>query len=334
MPLKQLDIDVWCNKVSLYHKFTLPKPVVATEENMGYSLRKRKSKADITGVSLQRKVNIDYMSMMQNDAEEEVDEHRWKQSKIRPHPSGPSPMVLRAHEAITNNNKTKNFHTKPVTARPIRRPLVNTKKEVENNQNTINMKPEPVEMDKADDTETEPVGTDTKERVIGTFMTKTVGIRKHKKERKAKCRLCGESFGNVKELNKHHHSDHYIQFCSECGKGFNMQTSLDKHKYYHKELKFVCEHCGQGFPFVSRLEQHKVTHRTIAMLPCMHKNCGCTFKNLGDLNRHVSQHDGVLYSCDFCTYHNKDRQNTNSHMQIHVEGNELYGCQHCGKSFF
>ena len=39
--------------------------------------------------------------------------------------------------------------------------------------------------------------------------------------------------------------DHDIQFCSECGKGFNTQSSLDKHKYYHHELKFMCEHCGQ-----------------------------------------------------------------------------------------
>ena len=104
-------------------------------------------------------------------------------------------------------------------------------------------------------------------------------------------------------------------------------------KYVHKELSFVCEVCGQGFPFDSRLEQHKVTHRTIATLPCMHKGCGKSFKNLGDLNRHVNQHDGVWYSCNFCTYRNKDKQNTNSHMQIHVEGNELYGCQHCGKKF-
>ena len=216
---------------------------------------------------------------------------------------------------------------------PTRRPLVNNNDEAENDQNTINTKLEPVEMDEANDTETEPVGTDTKERIIGTFVTKTVGIRKHKKEWKAKCRLCGDSFDNMKELNKHHSSDHDIQFCSDCGKGFNTQTSLDKHKYYHRELKFVCKHCGQGFPFVSRLEQHKITHRTIATLPCMHKNCGHTFKNLGDLNRHISQHDRVWYTCDFCTYHNKDKRNTNSHMWTHVEGNELYGCQHCGKRF-
>ena len=272
--------------------------MVATEENMGYSLCKHKSKEDITGISLQTKATIDYTSMMQSNAEEEADECPQKQNKIQPHPSGSSPMVLRAHATI--------LHTNPVIAQPKQRPLVNPKKEVEKDQSTINMKPEPVERDEAEDTETEPVGTDSKERVIGTFVTKTVGIRKHKKERKAKCRLCGESFGNVKELNKHHRSDHNIQFCLDCSKGFNTQTSLDKHKYYHKELRFVCEHCGQGFPFVSRLEQH--THRTIATLPCMHKNCGCTFKNLGDLNRHVSQHDGVWHTCDFCTYRNKDKR--------------------------
>ena len=228
-------------------------------------------------------------------------------------------MVLRAHEAINKNNKPKNFHTKPVTAKPSKKSPVDIE-EAENDQNIINAK-------------TEPVETDTKEKIIGTFVTKTIGIRKHKKDRKVKCRLCGDSFANVKELNKHHRSDHDIQFCADCGKGFNTQTSLDKHKYYHQELKFVCEHCGQGFPFVSRLEQHKITHQKIATLPCMRKNCGHTFKNLGDLNRHVSQHDSVWYTCDFCTYHNKDKRNTNSHMRTHVEGNELYGCQHCGKHF-
>ena len=157
------------------------------------------------------------------------------------------------------NNKPKNFHTKPVTARPSRKTPVDTE-EAENDQNTINAKTEPVETDDTDDAETEPVGTEPKEKIIGTFVTKTIGIRKHKKDRKVKCRLCGDSFANVKKLNKHHRSDHNIQFCTDCSKGFNTQTSLDKHKYYHQELKFVCEHCGQGFPFVSRLEQHKITH--------------------------------------------------------------------------
>ena len=82
MPLEQLDIDVWCNTVSNYHRFTQPKPAATTEENSGYILRKCKSKADITGISLRTKVNIDYTSMMQSDAEEQEDVRPWKQNKI------------------------------------------------------------------------------------------------------------------------------------------------------------------------------------------------------------------------------------------------------------
>ena len=57
-PLRQLDIDVWCNKVVNYHKFTIPEPTAITAtmgEDLGYTLRKRKTKADITSISLQGK---------------------------------------------------------------------------------------------------------------------------------------------------------------------------------------------------------------------------------------------------------------------------------------
>ena len=72
----------------------------------------------------------------------------------------------------------------------------------ENNQNYTNAKTEPVETNK--ETKSRTVNVETNEKVIGTFVTKIVGIKKHKKERRAKCRLCGESFKNVKELNEHH----------------------------------------------------------------------------------------------------------------------------------
>ena len=72
-------------------------------------------------------------------------------------------MVLQAHESINKNNKSKNFYTKPVTARPSRKPPVDAE-ETENDQNTINAKTEPVETDNMDDMETEPVGTEPKEK--------------------------------------------------------------------------------------------------------------------------------------------------------------------------
>ena len=332
--ISQLDIDVWCNNVTTYYRFNPLKtvePVQSIDENTGYSLRKRKSKADKTGISLHTINSVDYTPMLDSGAEDEDEAPPRKKSKIRPHPTGPLQMVLCAHETINRNNKTKEFYTKPVTSGPRRNESNKNSENEKNNQNSTNAKTEPVETNK--ETKSGTVNVETNEKVIGTFVTKIVGIKKHKKERRAKCRLCGESFKNVKELNEHHQTDHDIQFCAECGKGFNTLSSLEKHKYYHRELKFACEHCGMKFPFMSRLDQHKVTHRTLATLPCMHKNCGRTFKNLGDLNRHVNQHNGIWYTCDFCTYRNKDKRNTSSHMKTHVEGNEAYGCQKCGKCF-
>ena len=80
------------------------------------------------------------------------------------------------------------------------------------------------------------------------------------------------------------------QFCNDCGKGFNTQTSLEKNRYLHRQLKFVCEMCGQGFSFISRLKQYQITNRTIATLPCMCKGCDRMFNNVGELHRHVGQH--------------------------------------------
>ena len=119
----------------------------------------------------------------------------------------------------------------------------------------------------------------------------------------------------MKGLNEHHHSKHGIQFCPECNKGFNTQTALDKHAYTHRELKFVCKTCGKAFPFDSRLQQHKLTHRDVRLY-CMHKGCNKYFKAVGDLNHHVITHGkATYYYCDYCTYKNLDKRNTESHMR-------------------
>ena len=145
---------------------------------------------------------MDYTSMIESGMEDEDDAPPRKQNKIRPHPAGPSQMVLCAHETINKNNKTKDFHTKPVTARPPQNEVNKNSEGDENNQNLTNTKTEPVETNK--ETESGTGNVETNEKVIGTFVTKTIGIKKHKKEQKVKCRLCSESFKNVKELNKHH----------------------------------------------------------------------------------------------------------------------------------
>ena len=50
------------------------------------------------------------------------------------------------------------------------------------------------------------------------------------------------------------------KFWNDCGKGFNTQTSLQKHRYLHRQLKLVSDMCGQGFTFISRLNTHVGQH--------------------------------------------------------------------------
>ena len=119
--ISQLDIDVWCNTVTTYYRFNPLKtaePARIPDENTGYSLRKCKTKADKTGISLHTKSSIDYTPMMDSGAEDKDDAPPIKKSKIRPHPTGPSQMVLQAHEIINRSNNTKEFYTKPVTPGP------------------------------------------------------------------------------------------------------------------------------------------------------------------------------------------------------------------------
>ena len=148
--------------------------------------------------------------MLDSGAEDEDEAPPIKKGKIRPHPTGQSQMVLCAHETINRNNKTKEFYTKPVTSGPRRNESNKNSENKENNQNFTNAKKQNL-WKQTKRSNPEQLNVETNEKVIGTFVTKIVGIKKHKKERRAKCRLCGESFKNVKELNEHHRTDHDIQ---------------------------------------------------------------------------------------------------------------------------
>ena len=144
--------------------------------------------------------------------------------------------------------------------------------------------------------------------------------------------LCAKSFPTVCNLNSHHHDEHGIVACDECDKKFTSQSSLDKHKYSHGELKHICDICGKRFPFESRLLQHSFVHIN-QRHSCPIKKCKKEFKGIGDLNRHVRTHQkGGWHYCQFCNYKNKDKRNTNSHMRIHQEEDKgTYVCDKCHK---
>ena len=332
-PLTDLDIDIWCKKTEDYYMYVPPTENSPNIVNSGYSLRDRKPKTTekSVGVSLRRTSSVNYAPMLDSGSDEPDEPKRNKVNKVRPKPDGPSAAVRNAHEQI-QNKRQKNFETKPVPKFPVRTPHSAVETPVSLGISV------PVEMNVNNDSDTETYvntesDTENRKPQNGTLVMKTVGIVRRKKKRKVRCKICGNSCKDVKGLNDHHRDKHDIVFCPDCNKAFSTRSSLDKHMYVHKSLDYVCDKCGKSYPFESRLNQHKITHRTVATHSCMFKNCGCSYKNTGDLNRHVNQHTGIWHYCDFCTYKNKDNRNTESHQRTHVSGNEKYICTCCSMKF-
>ena len=83
----------------------------------------------------------------------------------------------------------------------------------------------------------------------GTFTTQSFHLKKSKKTHKIGCRLCDTVYNSNKELTQHHQLKHNILYCDECSKAFNNPSSLAKHQYSHRELRFKCTDCDEEFAF-------------------------------------------------------------------------------------
>ena len=116
-----------------------------------------------------------------------------------------------------------------------------------------------------------------------------------------------------------------------CTKAFNNPTSLVRHKYQHREHRYVCA-CGASFAFSSQLHTHSVVHRRHASHHCVYPNCQRSFKNQGNLKRHAAEHYRQPHECPDCDYKNSDIRNLESHCLKHTDINK-YTCEKCGKGF-
>ena len=346
-PLSERDIQEWIK----------PTPLLENTSSR-YRLRDRPSRSRVSGISLRNKKSVDYKPMLDSAVKRELPEFRRRKVKPRPCVSGPSSCRIRAN-ALIRQAKRKQFQTKPVTNKFPDQPSppVTNEGVTDDTAKTLPTSDRPVETvsnhselayhvetdgsltedyeapDQVVPTDSVDRSKNEKEQTYTVSIKSYVLKKKNKKLRKVRCKICNASCEGVKSLNEHHRSEHDIQFCSDCGKGFATQTALDKHSYVHRELNFVCETCGKAFPFDSRLQQHKLTHFDVRHY-CMRNGCKKYFKSIGDLNRHVLTHNkSIYYYCDYCTYKNLDKRNTESHMRVHVVGNERYVCNSCDKPF-
>ena len=137
-----------------------------------------------------------------------------------------------------------------------------------------------------------------------------------------------------KNLNDHHRKTHGDIKYPDCDEMFHTPSSLHRHNYRHKELKFKCTTCGDSFPFQFQLTDHQISHTTKQPHKCAQSGCSKTFKNASSFRKHRLLHDGHKHFCKEknCNYWSYNERNLSTHKIGHGDKNR-YGCKKCGEGF-
>ena len=166
----------------------------------------------------------------------------------------------------------------------------------------------------------------------GDLDIKFKGLPKHKKLRKFTCKEYNKSFTSKALLNAHQIQDHQPVNCPNCTKVFSTPSTLARHSYIHKVLKYCCDHCPERYAFQSALERHLTSHRKYPTFICHHKNCGRAYFSNSELIKHIRVHEGKIWKCHHkdCDYENLDKRLLTSHLRKHCDI-KPYICGVCGK---
>ena len=149
----------------------------------------------------------------------------------------------------------------------------------------------------------------------GDLDIKFKGLPKYKKPRKFTCKVCNSSFTSQALLNAHHIQDHQPVKCPDCTKTFVTPSTLARHSYIHKPLKYCCDHCPERYAFQSALGRHLTSHHKYPTFICHHKNCCRAYFSNSELIKHVRVHNRKIWRC---------------HLRKHSE-QKPYVCGVCGK---
>ena len=163
------------------------------------------------------------------------------------------------------------------------------------------------------------------------FVTKTIGLVKHKRNRVFKCKKCDRHFPTMSQLNSHYKDNQDPVKCYVCHRLFNTPSTLDRHLYLHEIATKKCR-CGKLFRFKSELESHKLTHQHIRRQKCSKPSCNKSYFSANDLAKHVHTHRNIVWNCKNCDYTTKDEHLLKSHRHKHDQLVK-YTCQKCGRGF-
>ena len=228
---------------------------------------------------------------------------------------------------LSNKNKTKTESTRSSTMDDY---IVESDHDQASDSDTIPYVPDPGSLkDVVEELKQLP------KKSKGKLITKTYGIRnslKNKSGRKYKCINCVSSYDSVASLNSHFKNSHPPLQCKICKKFLNTPSTLTRHMFIHRELRYKCDHCPKKFAFKSDRDTHHISHRKIKTFMCNSAKCGKTFFFEGDLTKHVKTHREIKWRCKYCKYWSNDERNLKAHQRLH-SNLKPYLCENCLQLF-
>ena len=126
-----------------------------------------------------------------------------------------------------------------------------------------------------------------------------------------------------------HTDDEPSNECDLCGKRFKIAKNLAAHRKTHMS-EDKCDQLGKRFLFGRELEAHKATHANFQQHMC--NQCGKTFKQKADLQKHVKKHNVKPVHCSYCGEAFRQTETLAKHQAIH-SGETPQTCIVCGKKF-
>ncbi|XP_054287764.1 gastrula zinc finger protein XlCGF26.1-like [Macrosteles quadrilineatus] len=158
-------------------------------------------------------------------------------------------------------------------------------------------------------------------------------------QRKFTCGVCSEVYRSLARISYHvAHCSQGPYHCELCPYMAHTKQLLNRHKKkQHKGVEsFFCTECGLGFKLRTSLQKHLVNrHESVQdHFPCDADGCGLVFSKKVQLTNHRIEVHGAQrkFLCQVCGNKFMTQDSLSSHLECH-SNKRRFECQYCAKLF-